>query len=134
MFEDHSRWQSSVAITATDLRRSSGRSRSSPAFSPSTVERWLQRAGDKQVVNALDRVGVAHQAPLATDCVELREAARHQLMRVDLMAGVPDERSFEKSNTDAAQCTASTTPRLLAKCAGPVGDDLQSASRISLAS
>ena len=47
--------------------------------------------GDEQVINTLCRVRVAHQAPLAADRVELRIAPGHELMRVNLMARVPDQ-------------------------------------------
>ena len=48
-------------------------------------------AGHEQVVVALGRVGVAHQAALGADRVELRGAAGDQLVRIDLVAGVPDQ-------------------------------------------
>ena len=48
-------------------------------------------AGHEQVVAALRRVGVAHQAPLGPDRVQLGGAAGDQLVRVDLVAGVPDQ-------------------------------------------
>ncbi len=48
-------------------------------------------ARDEQVVVALFGVGVAHQAALGADRVELREAAGEQLVRINLMPGVPDQ-------------------------------------------
>ncbi len=48
-------------------------------------------AGHEQVVKTLRRVGVAHQAPLGPDRVQLGRAAGDQLMRIDLMSGIPDQ-------------------------------------------
>ena len=48
-------------------------------------------AGHEQVVFALLRVGVAHQAPLGAHGAELVVAPRDELVRIDLVACVPDE-------------------------------------------
>ncbi len=48
-------------------------------------------AGHEQVVVAFVRVGVAHQAPLGAHRAELVVAAGDQLVRIDLVAGVPDQ-------------------------------------------
>ena len=48
-------------------------------------------AGHEQVVGAFVRIGIAHQPALGADGLELRVAARDQLVRIDLMAGVPDQ-------------------------------------------
>ena len=48
-------------------------------------------AGHEQVEGALGRVGVAHQAPLGPDRVQLVGAAGDQLVGIDLVAGVPDQ-------------------------------------------
>jgi len=48
-------------------------------------------AGHEQVVGALVRVGVAHEAAARADGLELRVAAGDQFVRVDLVPGVPDE-------------------------------------------
>ena len=55
-------------------------------------------ARHEQVVFALLRVGVAHQAALGADRVELRIAAGDQLVRIDLVARVPDQPVVRKSN------------------------------------
>ena len=48
-------------------------------------------AGHERVVGALLGVGIAHEAAARADGVELGEAAGDQLMRINLMAGIPDE-------------------------------------------
>ena len=48
-------------------------------------------AGHEQVVFAFGRVGIAHQPALGPHRVELLVAAGEHLVRVDLMAGVPDQ-------------------------------------------
>ena len=47
--------------------------------------------GHEQVVGALGRVGVTHEAALAPNGAELRVAASHHLVWVDLVPGVPDK-------------------------------------------
>ena len=47
--------------------------------------------GHEQVERAFGRIGVAHQAPLGPDRVQLVGAAGDQLVGIDLMAGVPDQ-------------------------------------------
>ena len=53
-------------------------------------------AGHEQVVGALVGIRVSHQAALGADRVELAEAAGQQLMRIDLVARVPDEAVFRE--------------------------------------
>src|SRR2546421_403056 len=48
-------------------------------------------AGHEQVVKAFVRIGVAHETAACADTVELREAAGDELVRINLMTGVPDE-------------------------------------------
>src|SRR5947208_15788661 len=48
-------------------------------------------AGHEQVVEALVWVGVAHQAALGANRLEAIVAARDELVRINLMPGVPDE-------------------------------------------
>ena len=48
-------------------------------------------ARHEQVVRALARAGVAHQAALGADCVELAVAARDQLVGIDLVSRVPQQ-------------------------------------------
>ena len=48
-------------------------------------------AGHEQVVGRFVRVGEAHEAALGADRVEAVVAAGDELVRVDLVAGVPDE-------------------------------------------
>ena len=47
--------------------------------------------GHEQVVRALLRIGIAHQSAAGADRTEAGEAAGDQLVRVDLMTGIPDE-------------------------------------------
>ena len=48
-------------------------------------------AGEEQVVVAFHRVGIAHQSAAEADGVEIVVAAGNQLVRIDLMARVPDQ-------------------------------------------
>ena len=48
-------------------------------------------AGHEQVVSALVGIGITHEAAARADGVEIRIAARDQLVRINLVAGVPDE-------------------------------------------
>ena len=48
-------------------------------------------AGHEQVVGALVGVRVAHQAALRADRAEAAEAARDQLVGIDLVARIPNE-------------------------------------------
>ena len=48
-------------------------------------------AGHEQVVGAFVRIGIAHQAAVGADRGKLAVAAGDQLVRIDLMAGVPDQ-------------------------------------------
>ncbi len=48
-------------------------------------------AGEEQVIGAFGRVGIAHQAALGPHRVERLVAAGHQLVRIDLVAGIPDQ-------------------------------------------
>ena len=48
-------------------------------------------AGHEQVVGALVGIGVAHQAPLGANRAERGEAARDQLVGINLMTRVPDQ-------------------------------------------
>ena len=48
-------------------------------------------AGHEQVVGAFVRIGVAHQAPLGAHGGEFVVTAGDQFMRIDLVAGVPDQ-------------------------------------------
>ena len=62
-------------------------------------------ARHEQVVLALRRVGVAHEAPLGADAVELLVPAGDQLVRIDLVAGIPDEPILAEV-VDEVQCQA----------------------------
>ena len=53
-------------------------------------------AGHEQVIRAFFRVGIAHQATFASDRREFLEAAGDQLVRIDLMSGVPDQAVFRE--------------------------------------
>ena len=78
-------------ITATEWRDGSP-IRSSPALRPSAADTEAAGVpGHEQVVVALGGVGIAHQPAARADAVELGIAAGEQLVRVDLVAGVPDE-------------------------------------------
>ena len=48
-------------------------------------------AGHEQVVVAFVRIGIAHQAALGADRLELRITTGDELMRINLVAGVPDQ-------------------------------------------
>ena len=48
-------------------------------------------AGEEEVVFAFGRVGIAHRAAAEADVVEILVAAGDQLVRIDLMARVPDQ-------------------------------------------
>ena len=78
-------------MTAT-LWRSARPMSSSPTFRPSAGEtRAAGVARHEQIVIAFVRIGVAHQAALGADGAERLESAGDQLVRINLMAGVPDQ-------------------------------------------
>ena len=51
-------------------------------------------AGHKEVEVALFRIGIPHQPAAFADRIELRKATGQQLVRIDLVPGVPDEAVF----------------------------------------
>ena len=59
-------------------------------------------AGHKEVVIALLGIGVAHQSALGSDRAKTGKAAGNELMRINLVAGVPDEAVVAKVK-DAVQ-------------------------------
>ena len=88
----------------------------------------------EQIEFALCRVGVAHQATLGPDRVELRIAAGHQLVRINLMARIPNQPIVSESRKfDAERRHSSTTPKFDAKCALRQLTRLHNTSRISAA-
>ena len=48
-------------------------------------------ASHEQVVEALGRVGVTHQSVFGSHGAELGIASRDQLVRIDLVAGIPNQ-------------------------------------------
>src|SRR5437588_1286342 len=48
-------------------------------------------AGHEQIENTFLGIGITHEAATGADGVEAAKTAGHELMRIDLMAGVPNQ-------------------------------------------
>ena len=53
-------------------------------------------SGHEEVVFAFFWVRISHHAPFATDGREVAEPTGHELVRIDLMPGVPDQPVFRE--------------------------------------